>query len=153
MSYASKRVADPRRADFLAGQYFDIRLEVHAPQNGSQAIGRKPDEDFAFSIAKTGGKAQTPEKFFKVESPKLENWNFTWYEDLFARDALKPSLVLVAAKAYRRVYITEPGEYTATLKYYDGSETKATWFVRDIEQERKAKNVILFIGDGMTTNM
>lgn len=24
------------RADFLAGQYFDIRVEVHAPVNGSE---------------------------------------------------------------------------------------------------------------------
>lgn len=47
----------------------------------------------------------------------------------------------------------EPGEYVATLKYYDGEETKATWTVRDIDEARKTKNVILFIGDGMTTNM
>lgn len=59
----------------------------------------------------------------------------------------------VAAKAYRNVALTEPGEYTATLEYYDGSSTVATWLVRDIPPQRKAKNVVLFIGDGMTTNM
>ena len=26
------------RADFLAGQYFDIRVEVHAPVNGSEGL-------------------------------------------------------------------------------------------------------------------
>ncbi|KAJ3472195.1 hypothetical protein NLG97_g11201 [Lecanicillium saksenae] len=31
--------------------------------------------------------------------------------------------------------------------------TTANWVVRDIAKERKAKNVIFFIGDGMTTNM
>lgn len=41
--------------------------------------------------------------------------------------------------------------YTATLYYNDGSETKAKWRVLDIGNERKAKNVILFIGDGMTS--
>jgi alkaline phosphatase len=44
-------------------------------------------------------------------------------------------------------------EYTATLNYNNGSTTKATWLVRDLAEVRKAKNVILFIGDGMTTNM
>jgi alkaline phosphatase len=88
-----------------------------------------------------------------VPQPKLESWNFTYFEDLFARDAKEPTLVLVAAKAFRRVYLSEPGEYTATLTYYDGSKTEASWFVRDIERKRRAKNAILFVGDGMTTNM
>jgi alkaline phosphatase len=43
--------------------------------------------------------------------------------------------------------------YTVTLSYNNGSKTVATWEVRDLEQTRKTKNVILFIGDGMTTNM
>lgn len=73
--------------------------------------------------------------------------------DLFARDARRPSLVRVAAKAYRNVVLTEPGEYTATLTYYNGSTTVATWLVRDIPPHRRAKNLILFVGDGMTTNM
>lgn len=72
---------------------------------------------------------------------------------MFARDAKKPSLVNVAAKAYRRVALYEPGEYTATLHYNNGSKTEATWLVRSLEEERKAKNIVLFIGDGMTTNM
>ena len=66
--------------------------------------------------------------------------------DLFARDAKKPSLVQVTAKAYRRVALYEPGEYVATLTYYDGSKTVANWLVRDLATVRKAKNVILFIG-------
>ena len=59
----------------------------------------------------------------------------------------------MAAKAYRNVVLTEPGEYTATLQYYNGSTTVANWLVRDIRPKRKAKNLILFIGDGMTTAM
>lgn len=47
----------------------------------------------------------------------------------------------------------EPGEYEATLKYYDGQKTTANWLVKDIAEVRKAKNVAMFIGDGMTTNM
>jgi alkaline phosphatase len=78
--------------------------------------------------------------------------------------------VNVTAKAFRRVALYEPGgriplwptidfvltavaEYTATLTYNNGSTTKATWQVRDLDEARKAKNIIIFIGDGMTTNM
>lgn len=73
--------------------------------------------------------------------------------DLFAKKDLKASIVRVTSKAYRRVALYEPGEYKATLTYYGGSKTVATWTVRDLATVRKAKNVVLFIGDGMTTNM
>jgi alkaline phosphatase len=83
----------------------------------------------------------------------LETWNFTWYEDLFAQDAHSPSVVRVTSKAYRRVALYEPGDYIATLTYYNGTKTVANWVVRPLSTQKKAKNVILFIGDGMTTNM
>lgn len=54
----------------------------------------------------------------------------------------------VAAKAYRHIALYEPGEYKAVLTYYDGSTTVACWKVRKPSGHRKAKNVILFIGDG-----
>jgi hypothetical protein len=68
------------RADFLPGQYFDIRLEVHSPINGSEQRIGGPDENFTFTIAKKGGNPVPATKFFDVEDPKLESWNFTWYE-------------------------------------------------------------------------
>ncbi|KAF4543077.1 Alkaline phosphatase [Lasiodiplodia theobromae] len=148
----------PDQADFLAGQYFDIRLEVHAPLNGSQAIGRPADENFKFTIAKVdenGAKSEAVDaaEYFGSEEPELEKWDFSWYEDLFARDAERPSIVNVTAKAYRKVALYEPGEYIATLTYNNGTQTKATWLVREMAEVRRTKNVILFIGDGMTTNM
>ena len=84
---------------------------------------------------------------------RLETWTFDWYEDLFAEEAERPSIVNVASKAYRKLALYKPGKYSAVLKYYDGYETKACWYVREPVKERKAKNVILFIGDGMTTSM
>lgn len=77
-------VLPPDQQDFLAGQYFDIRLEVHAPVNGSEATDGKPDEDFTFTIGKVGGEAKLVTEFFEVEEPELETWSFSWYEDLFA---------------------------------------------------------------------
>ncbi len=59
----------------------------------------------------------------------------------------------MTAKAYRKVALYEAGEYTATLSYNDGTRTTASWLVRDLATVRKTKNIVLFIGDGMTTNM
>ncbi|KAF2756315.1 putative extracellular phytase [Pseudovirgaria hyperparasitica] len=148
-------VFPPDEADFLAGQYFDIRLEVHAPVNGSEAISRSPDEHFTFTIKKKDSDDEPvpAAKYFQLDEPQLERWNFTWTEDLFARDMGRPSLVNVTAKAYRKVALYEAGEYEATLTYYDGQQTVANWIVRDLDEERKTKNILLFIGDGMTTNM
>ena len=67
---------------------------------------------------------------------------------MFAQDAKTPSAVNVASKAYRSLSLSEPGEYTATLKYWD-QETVARWTVREPCDHPIVKNVILFIGDGM----
>jgi hypothetical protein len=85
------------RADFLAGQYFDIRLEVHAPKNGSEAIGLPPDEKFTFTIAKGNGSAKPVTEFFKLDEPKLENWTFSWFEGKCTRMALGASQVLTVS--------------------------------------------------------
>ena len=149
----------PDQASFLPGQLFDLRVEVHAPMNGSEAFNDgKPDEKFSVTIKKKGGdddktKARDFADAFGIEEPKLEKWTFDWYEDLFAEDEDEATVVNVASKAYRKLALYEPGTYEVTLKYYDGEETKAEWTVRDISKEKKAKNVIFFIGDGMTTNM
>ncbi|EMC96313.1 hypothetical protein BAUCODRAFT_470316 [Baudoinia panamericana UAMH 10762] len=147
-------VFPPDQQDFLAGQLFDIRLEVHAPVNGSEAFnGGRPDQNFTFFVSKVGETPVPAAQFFGVQEPRLETWNFTYYTDLFARDARAVTPVNVAAKAYRRVALFEPGVYAATLRYYNGTQTTAYWTVRDIAAVRRTKNILLFIGDGMTTNM
>lgn len=81
-----KKLTNSNRADFLAGQYFDIRLEIHAPVNGSEANGGVPDPNFSFKIEKvvdsnkTSGQVQNATAFFGVKEPALETWNFTWFE-------------------------------------------------------------------------
>lgn len=149
-------ILPPDQADFLPGQRFDIRAEVHAPLNGSEAIRgyTTPDSNFTLTIEREGGQAQPISDFFELPEPQLETWNFTWYEDLFAQAAKTPSQVRVASKAWRHVALYEPGQYIATLRYRNGSQTTlANWTVRDISPSQRAKNVIMFIGDGMTTNM
>ncbi|KAI9369032.1 alkaline-phosphatase-like protein [Aspergillus egyptiacus] len=146
-------VFPPDQADFLPGQHFDIRLEVHSPVNGSEARDGVPDTDFKFTVAKKGHAPVSVTEFFDIEDAELESWQFSWYEDLFAEDAGTPSVVNVTSKAYRHLALYEPGEYEAILTYYGKEQTVANWLVRDIPKKRRAKNVVLFVGDGMTTNM
>lgn len=58
---------------------------MHAPQNGSQAIGRAADEKFSFTVAKVGedgarSQAVNAAEYFDIEEPALEKWDFSWYE-------------------------------------------------------------------------
>ncbi|PKS06201.1 hypothetical protein jhhlp_007518 [Lomentospora prolificans] len=147
-------VFPPDQSDFLPGQYFDLRVEVHAPVNGSEAFNNgEPDENFSVTITKKGGSPQKVTDFFSLEEPKLETWDFSWYEDLFAEDSKQKSVVNVASKIYRRIRLSEPGDYEVSLSYYGDKTTVANWVVRPTSHKKKAKNIIFFIGDGMTTNM
>ncbi|KAG6849782.1 hypothetical protein H0H93_005168 [Arthromyces matolae] len=162
----------PDQSDFLVGQYFDVRLEVHAPVNGSEARASNvgvPDENFTFCIQYGSHCAcKDAALFFGQKDP--------FYEDLFAQDAQAPTPVNVAAKAFRAVNLTtvsttmptilihvlitdtsdfdhQPGTYYAKLRYYGDSTTVAKWVVREPAMRRRAKNVLFFIGDGMTQAM
>lgn len=84
----------PDRAEFLAGARFDIRLEVHAPINGSEAYANGvPDENFTFTISNEHGYERDVTEFFEIKPAPLEKWNFTYYEDRFAVDAKTPVVV------------------------------------------------------------
>lgn len=59
------------QVDFIAGQTFDIRVEVQAPVNGSEAYnGGVPSSDFSVVIA--GGDSEPIDitQFFSIEDPK-----------------------------------------------------------------------------------
>jgi len=142
-------ILPPDQQDFLPGQQFDIRFEVHAPVNGSEDNGNGgvPDEKFTVTIQKEGASPQTIGAFFEMEEPIVEKWKFSWFEDLFAEEAKNATVVNVASKIYRRVALYEPGEYTVTLSYYDEKKTVAKWTVRPLATTKRAKNVIFFIGE------
>ncbi|KAH8103937.1 alkaline-phosphatase-like protein [Cristinia sonorae] len=147
-------VFPPDQTHFLAGQLFDVRLEVHAPVNGSEASNKGvPDEKFTFCIAHERGPCVDAAKFWEVKEAPIEKWSFSYFEDLYAKDAKQSTVVNVAAKAYRALSLKKPGDYTAKLKYNNGATTVARWVVRKPNTRRKAKNVLFFIGDGMTQPM
>ncbi|KAL2889094.1 Alkaline phosphatase [Ceratocystis lukuohia] len=143
-----------RLADFLPGQYFHLRFEVYTPLYSTETFHNGvPDEAFTTTIRKVSEEVARPiSEFFPTEEPELEMWQFGWYEDRFARAAESKSIVNVASKIYRRIHIKDPGEYEVTPTYYNGETTVAHWVVRPISSDRKAKNVILFIGDDQILN-
>ncbi|KAJ7289262.1 alkaline-phosphatase-like protein [Mycena rebaudengoi] len=147
-------VFPPDQASFLPGQYFDVRLEVHAPVSGSEAFNKGvPDSKFTFCIQQGNRACTDAAKFFKSTPSVVETYNFTYFEDLFAQAANTPTVVNVAAKSFRALSLSTPGTYKAILKYYNGEQTVATWFVRESPKKAVAKNVLFFIGDGMTQSM
>lgn len=73
-------VFPPDQQDFLAGQYFDIRVEVHAPINGSEKTNGIPDINFSLTIGKRGAKAENASTFLSVVEPMIETWDFSWFE-------------------------------------------------------------------------
>lgn len=101
----------------------------------------------------SGNGCEDAARFFGVKEPALEKWSFTYFEDLFAQDANQPTVVNVASKAYRGVQLSKPGSYSAVLTFNGKSQTVARWTVRTASNKRKAKNVLFFIGDGMTQSM
>jgi alkaline phosphatase len=72
---------------------------------------------------------------------------------LFAQKAGAKTPVNVLAKSYRNVQLHKPGQYTVTFTYNDGQTTVAKWDVLPLSEKPKAKNAIVFIGDGMATSM
>ncbi|KAF9200947.1 hypothetical protein BGZ49_008812 [Haplosporangium sp. Z 27] len=155
-------LSPPDRAEFLAGAHFDVRVEVHAENDD------KVNPNYSLTIEKISGHAKENHhgkakpidftKWSKVTPDHKESWDFTYYKDASAywkaQDGDKSAATPVHAvsTAWRKVQIKEPGTYKAVLKYNNGKTTEAVWTVNPVHK-RKAKNVILFIGDGMTTAM
>ncbi|KAF9429927.1 hypothetical protein BGZ94_008966 [Podila epigama] len=158
-------VFPPDRSQFIAGSTFDVRVEVHAEDSA------KPNAKYSLSIQKLGktkknnsndkakAKAVDFSKYVKIKADTQEAWNFTYFKDAAHywkdKDGDKSAAtpVNVVSSAWRQVSIKEPGTYKVTLKYDNGKKTEVLWTVDPAPKKRKAKNVILFIGDGMTSPM
>nr|XP_031862632.1 uncharacterized protein CI109_002130 [Kwoniella shandongensis]KAA5529704.1 hypothetical protein CI109_002130 [Kwoniella shandongensis] len=144
----------PDQTDFIAGQTFDIRIEVHAPVNGSEAYNNgQPGQDFSIKIGGQGADPVDLTQFFGISDPIVESYNFSYYEDLFAEDEHAHTPVNVLAKSYRNLQLHNPGTYDLVFTYNDGMTTTAQWTVLPLADCKKAKNVIFFVGDGMASSM
>ncbi|KAF9925208.1 hypothetical protein FBU30_004966 [Linnemannia zychae] len=147
--------------EFLAGAYFDVRVEVHAESDA------KLNPKYSLTIEKLGVSANNNRYIYKavefsdwskIQPSAQEFWNFNYTKDAAAYwkakdgDSSAKTLVHVASTVWRQVQIHEPGTYKIILNYNNGESTEAAWTVHPTHK-RQAKNVILFIGDGMSTAM
>ncbi|KXN68390.1 alkaline phosphatase-like protein, partial [Conidiobolus coronatus NRRL 28638] len=151
-------VLPPEGAEFLAGAYFDTRVEIH------DEINNNANGEFTVTISKYNndkpGNPEPFERFFKVEkSPELERWNFTYAKDAekyykgLDGDNSALTSVSSASRVWRKVSFKEAGKYQITLKYNNDQVHTVDWIVRAPACKPVAKNAIFFIGDGMTANM
>ena len=115
------------RATFLPGAYFDFRVEVHADA--------MPDD---FAVAVNGEAASD---FFGAE-PESESWTFG------SEESPTPSQSVI----WRGVMLPEAGLYTVEVTA-GGATTSVDWYVRQPQTGAGAKNVILFVADGMSVPM
>ncbi|KAI9240437.1 MAG: alkaline phosphatase-like protein [Podila humilis] len=169
----------PDRAHFIAGAKFDVRVEVHAEgtsspdpnytlqiqkldQTSTTAAMADDDGDTTFRQRRFIPTATPPQDFstyIHTQPGPQETWNFTYFKDAAqywkARDGDTTTVtaVNVVSSAWRQVQLLDPGTYKVTLSYESQKNTEAIWTVDPAPKQRKAKNVILFIGDGMTTAM
>ncbi|TPX31309.1 alkaline phosphatase [Synchytrium microbalum] len=128
-------------AELLVGQYFDVSIELHNP-------GGAP---IAFSDA--GATTIGINNILGVDSTTAisDSWNFTYYADGVAKYYGKSTTVGVNRQAFRNVVLNKPGTYSWTISA-NGIGYTGSWIVRSYT-DRKAKNVLLFIGDGMAPSM
>jgi hypothetical protein len=146
-------VYPPDQTDFIASQTFDIRVEAHAPVNGSEAYnGGQVDTEIDIRIGGEGSELIPLAQFFGRAEPAISTYNFSYFEDLFARDSGARTPVNVAAKSYRNLQLNQPGKYKVVVTTKSGLRTEACWEVKPVTKA-KAKNMIVFIGDGMATSM
>lgn len=111
------------RATILVNSRFDFKIEldaVHAASDVAVTVNGKP-------YAEVFGKAA----------------------EFVAEEKGKDDKVLGSALILRDLALATPGSYTVEVKA--GSETKSvTWQVFDTPKTPKAKNVIFFLGDGLS---
>ncbi|KAI9311860.1 alkaline-phosphatase-like protein [Dichotomocladium elegans] len=146
----------PDVSQFLPGAFFDLRVELHA-YDAANATSPVPYTSFKTSVRRNGiGSWVSADRFFDFrESPVLENWNFTWTNNIESYTGQEPGIpVTVTSRIWRKVKFNEPGIYDVAVQY----GPKRSYTVRYVVVEpkspkKKAKNAILFISDGTNVGM
>ena len=131
-------------AEFLIDQKFDISIELHSLHH--------PKKPFTLSKhVKATIDHQPLNDHFKSNYTKEESWDFKSYKDLPARDANESYTVHVQRISLRSVHLSSAGTFHVSVTI--GKEkVEAQWKAVSYSQ-RKVKNLILFIGDGMAPTM
>ncbi|PXF43755.1 Intestinal-type alkaline phosphatase [Gracilariopsis chorda] len=127
---------------------FDFQVALHIPLGGMIQPQFRHEIDIKLTLP--SGDILTPESLFGKE-PELRNWTFLVQEDLADRN---PKRFKSYATTYRNVVIHRKygsGLVEVTV-HARGVTTKVTYILHK-PTKRRAKNVVLFIGDGMALPM
>lgn len=136
-------------------------MELHAYDKDTSKPTPAAYKEFKTTIRKGKGKWHDINDYFKVKKhPKIENWDFDWVDSIdtmysgLLNNTNKPINVNVASRAWRKLRLTEPGEYEVKVQYGPKSSYTAKYLVVEPKKpKKKAKNVILFISDGTNVGM
>ncbi|ORX62255.1 alkaline phosphatase-like protein [Hesseltinella vesiculosa] len=148
----------PTESQFLAGGYFDLRVELHAYDEDTTKPVPSPFTTFKTTVRKNHGSWKDASQYFHASVPPLEQWHFNWtqsietkYAKQLALDA-KPVDVAVTSRVWRKLQFKQPGVYDVKVEYGPKSSYVARYtVVQPTAPKQKAKNVILFISDGTNT--
>ncbi|KAJ3100396.1 hypothetical protein HDU96_010357 [Phlyctochytrium bullatum] len=124
-------------AEFIAGQRFDISVELH-----SEDLSVTPsltDLEFTINGVNAG-------QFLNASAPYVDSYQASYTKNAKDRDSGISAKFNVARLNWRDLALPKSGSYEISLKV-GAEEVKATWVVKG-SSTRKAKNVLLFIGDG-----
>ncbi|KAI9026026.1 alkaline-phosphatase-like protein [Hyaloraphidium curvatum] len=161
--YGFLSIVPPDGAEFLKGQYFDIRVELHneCATNSSGVCG---------SPSLSGLKCQVegqdlPAYFGKSWPAVADTWNYTYFKDMNASFANLKTPVGVSSYVWRSNKFDSTGSFAYRCEipgvFTGGRRDLSTpqvvfgrWNVRSFaNQGRLAKKVAFFIGDGMSPAM
>ncbi|KAJ3083899.1 hypothetical protein HDU99_005030 [Rhizoclosmatium hyalinum] len=130
-------------AEFLAGQHFDISIELHSDDTTVP--------DFSNLAVTINGK-KISDVIVNAPAPYIwKPYNATFFADTKARDTKKSTTFAVARGTFRNVALPANGEYNVEVSA-GGQIATAKWVVKG-SAVRQAKNALLFIGDGMAPTM
>lgn len=137
------------RSTFLPGSYFDLRVELHAYDKDTSKPTPKPYDQFKTTIRKDKGKWVDVNKFFKIKSqPVIENWKFNWTDSIekhyasVLQNGQKPIQVAVAARAWRKLRLTEPGLYEIKVQYGSKKSYTVQYQVVEVDATTHPKHII-----------
>ncbi|KAI0566154.1 alkaline phosphatase [Gracilaria domingensis] len=135
-------------ANLQCETFFDFQVALHIPENA--AIEKDFRRVMDIKLTLPSGDVLTPEALFGKE-PELRNWTLEAFEDQADET---PEGFNSYAVMYRNVIIDKKygmGPVKVTV-FTRGVNTEVTYIVRE-PTKRRAKNVVLFVGDGMSLPM
>ena len=135
-------------ANLQCETFFDFQVAVHIPTNQTIRANWRHAMDIKLTLP--SGEVHTPESVFK-KTPELRNWTLEAFENQADET---PEGFSSYAVMYRNVkFTTQYGKGPVKVSVRArGRTTEATWVVRK-PTKRRAKNVVLFVGDGMALPM